>query len=127
MELNRCFFIGNLTFDPETRSTGSGHTVTTFRIAVNNRRGGESSALFLKVETWGKTAEIADKYLQKGSQCLVDGRLKIEEYTTKEGEKRTQVCVVADRLELGSRPKEVQQQGGQHSAPQQQQEDRVPF
>jgi single-strand DNA-binding protein len=106
MELNKVMLIGNLTRDPETRTIPSGATVTSFSIAVNTRRGPQNEeTLFIKVETWNKTAEIAGQYLQKGSQVLVEGRLKLEEYQTREGQQRRDPVVVADRIGLGSRPR----------------------
>jgi single-strand DNA-binding protein len=107
MDLNRVLFIGNLTRDPETRTIAStGNQVTSFAIAVNDRSRGKDKeeVMYLKVETWGKTAEIAAKYLQKGSGVLVEGRLKLEEYESRDGVKRRDPVVVADRLSLGSRP-----------------------
>jgi len=108
LNLNKVFLLGNLTFDPETRYTQSGAQVTTFRIAVNERRGGQENTMFIKVETWNKTAEIAGQYLQKGSEVLVEGRLKIDEYETRDGEKRRDAVVKADRIELGRRPRDGQ-------------------
>lgn len=106
MDFNRCIFVGNLTRDPEARTTGSGKQVTNFSIAVNNRRGGQDETIYLKVETWGRTAEIAEQYLRKGSEVLVEGRLKIDEYTTREGEKRRDPVIVADNIQLGARSRE---------------------
>src|SRR5690606_32862970 len=105
MDLNKVMLIGNLTRDPETRSTTSGHQVCNFTLAANSGYGERQATLFIKCEAWQKTAEIADQYLRKGSQCLVEGRLKIEEYQTKEGEKRRDPVVVVEKLSLGARPK----------------------
>lgn len=105
MDLNKVMFIGNLTRDPETRTLPSGATVTNFTIAVNSKRGQNEETIFLKVDTWQKTAEIAGQYLQKGSQVLVEGRLKVEEYESRDGQKRRDPVVVADRISLGPRPR----------------------
>lgn len=113
MELNKCLFIGNLTRDPETRNTSTGKTVTSFTIAVNSRRGqGKEETLFIKVDTWDRLAEIASQYLRKGSQVLVEGRIRLEEYTTREGERRQSLCLTADSFKMGARPREEGQQGG---------------
>lgn len=103
MDFNKVIMIGNLTRDPETRNIPSGAQVTTFTIAVNNRRGAgkEPETMFLKVETWDKTAEIASKYLLKGSTVLVEGRLKLEEYESKDGQKRRDPVIVARDITLG--------------------------
>ncbi|MBI1292547.1 single-stranded DNA-binding protein [bacterium] len=103
MDLNRILLIGNLTRDPEARNTPSGAVVTKFDIAVNDRSRGrdKEETMFIRVETWNKTAEIANQYLRKGSSVLVEGRLKIDEYETRDGQKRRDPVVVADRISLG--------------------------
>lgn len=106
MELNKVIMIGNLTRDPEQRTTAQGTALTKFDIAVNTRRGqGKDEVLFIRVETWQKTAEIAAQYLTKGSQVLVEGRLKSEEYETKDGQKRKDMVIVADNIRLGAKAK----------------------
>jgi single-strand DNA-binding protein len=117
MDLNRVLLIGNLTRDPETRHTTQGSQVTKFDIAVNDRSRGKENetTMFIRIETWNKTAEIAAQYLAKGSTVLVEGRLKIDEYTTKEGQKRRDPLVVADRISLGPKPRDGQGGGGARS------------
>lgn len=108
MDLNKVFLIGNLTRDPETRHTQSGQQVTNFTIAVNERSRGKQNetTMFIKVDCWGKTAELAAQYLIKGQEVLVEGRLKIEEYETREGQKRRDPAVTADRVNFGRKPRE---------------------
>lgn len=113
MDLNRVFLYGNLTRDPETRHTQSGAQVTTFSLAVNERRSGKEETMFIKIDTWNKTAELCAQYLKKGSAVLVEGRLKIEEYETKDGQKRRDPAVVADRISFG--PKSTGAGGGERS------------
>lgn len=117
MDLNRIMLIGNLTRDPETRHTQSGAQVTNFTIAVNDRSRGRQNetTMFIRVDTWNKTAEIASQYLQKGSMVLVEGRLKIDEYETRDGQKRRDPVVTADRISLGPRPRDGQGGGGGYS------------
>lgn len=112
MDLNKVMLVGNLTRDPETRHTNSGLQVTSFSIAVNDRSRGKQNetTMFIKITTFGKTAEIADKYLRKGSQVLVDGKLEIDEYETKDGQKRRDPVVIASAISLGARPRD--EQGG---------------
>ncbi len=116
MELNKVFLIGNLTRDPESRFLQSGSQVCKMGLASNRRynSGGEKreETLFIDVEAWGKTAELCSQYLRKGSQILVDGRLKMDQYQTKEGEKRTKYVIVADRVQFGSRADGGQGGGG---------------
>lgn len=109
MDLNRVMLIGNLTRDPETRNTTTGAQVTSFTIAVNERRSGkgkEEPPMFIKITTWNKTAEIAAQYLRKGSGVLVEGRLKIEEYDSRDGQKRRDPVIVADSISLGPKPRD---------------------
>lgn len=101
MNLNRVQIIGNLTRDPEGRAIPSGARVVTFGVAVNERYGQKDETIFFKVDAWGKTGEIAERYLRKGSLVYVEGRLRIEEYTTREGEKRRDVAITANNIVLG--------------------------
>ena len=103
MKFNRITLIGNLTRDPETRHSQNGKAICNFTLAVNDEFNKEEKPLFIKAVTFGKTAEVADKYLQKGAQALVEGRLKISDYETKEGEKRQSVEVIVNSLQLGSK------------------------
>jgi len=114
MELNKVFLYGNLARDPEIRHTQSGKQVANFAIAVNNRRGGNEETMFIKIEAWNKTAELCDRYLKKGSPVLIEGRLKIDEYETREGEKRRDPVVVAFNVEFG--PKSDGSGGGSSSS-----------
>lgn len=114
MELNKVMLIGNLTRDPETRHAATGTQVTTFTIAVNDRSRGKQNetTMFIKVTTFNKTAEVADKYLRKGSQVFVEGKLQIDEYETKDGQKRRDPVVIANNITLGARPRDEQGGGG---------------
>lgn len=121
MELNKVFLYGNLTADPETRYLQSGSAVCKMRLAVNRRMGGGRDAqggaqdkkeevLYIDIEAWQKTAELCQQYLKRGSSVLIEGRLRLNEYTTKEGEKRSQILVVAERVQFG--PKGAGEGGG---------------
>lgn len=113
MELNKVLLYGNLTADPETRYLQSGSAVCKMRLAVNRRMGGgrdqqqgggaekKEEVLYINVEAWQKTAELCQQYLKRGSSVLIEGRLRLDEYTTKEGEKRSQILVVAERVQFG--------------------------
>lgn len=133
VNINHCVFGGNVTRDPELRTTGTGHQVCSFSLAVNNPRKKDETE-FIKVETWRKTADVASQYLSKGSSCVVIGRFKTEKYTTKEGVERTISCLVANELILGRRPDSQPQQryeSQQQSQPQNQHSegssDDIPF
>ena len=81
--MNRCVIIGNLTRDPELKTTTSGRSVCTFTVAVNRRftnQNGEREADFIPVVVWGKQAENCAKYLLKGSSCAVSGSIQTRNY-----------------------------------------------
>lgn len=104
MELNKVLLIGNLTRDPESKATSTGALVVKMGLASNRRAGkGKEEVLYIDVEAWNKTAELCEKYLKKGSQILIDGRLKFDQYTNQQGEKRSRVFVVADRVQFGAK------------------------
>lgn len=89
--------IGRLTADPERRSTPTGKTVTTIRIACNTKMGDYEETFFTRVEGWGWTAEQMAT-LKKGDGVIVVGRSRTEEYTTTEGEKRSITKTVAEHV-----------------------------
>ncbi len=100
---NQVTLVGNLTDDPELRSTPSGIPVASFRLAVNQRvRDGEgwrdAEASFFRVNVWREQAQHAAKSLRKGARCVVVGRLKSRSWETPEGERRSVVEVEADEV-----------------------------
>ncbi len=104
---NRVILVGNLTRDVDVRFTKTGTPVTDLGLAVNDRvkRGEEwvDETTFVDVTLWGRTAEIAGEYLSKGSQVLIEGRLKLDTWE-QDGQKRHKLHVVADRMQmLGSK------------------------
>ena len=106
--LNKVFLIGNLTRPPELRYTPSGTAVADLRLAVNRNyttQGGDKreETSFLTVVVWGKQAESCGEYLDKGSPILVEGRLQTREWEAKDGQKRTVVEVVAERVQFMGR------------------------
>ena len=74
--INKFIGIGNLTKDPETRELGE-YLKCSFPIAINSTK---DEVIFLDVEAWGKTAENCKKYLTKGSQVYIEGKIKINKY-----------------------------------------------
>jgi single-strand DNA-binding protein len=105
---NRVILLGNMTRDVELKYTGGGTAVTEIGLAVNDRRKtatGEwvEETTFVDVTLWGRTAEVAGEYLHKGSQILVEGRLKLDTWET-DGQKRSKLRVVGERMQMiGSR------------------------
>ena len=105
---NRVVLAGNLTKDPELRYIPSGTAVSEIGLAVNDRvkRDGQwvEEPTFVDITLWGRTAEIANEYLNKGSNVLIEGRLKYDSWENNEGQKRSKLRVVGERLVmLGSR------------------------
>ena len=116
---NRVILIGNLTRDPELRYIPSGTAVTELGLAVNDRRkaaNGEwvEETTFIDVTLWGRTAEVATEYLNKGSPVLIEGRLKLDSWQDKNtGDKRSKLRVVGERMQmLGSKGQGGGGQGG---------------
>ncbi len=109
--LNKVFLIGNLTRDPELRYTPGGTAVADLGMAVNREftaRDGErkSETCFIDIVVWQKVAESCKEYLHKGSPVFVEGRLQLDTWQTSQGEKRSKMRVVAERVQfLDSAPK----------------------
>jgi len=104
---NRVILVGNLTRDPELRYIPSGTAVSEIGLAVNDRVKKNDQwvdeTTFVDVTLWGRTAEVANEYLSKGSNILIEGRLKLDTWE-KDGQKRSKLRVVADKMQmLGSR------------------------
>lgn len=115
--MNKVLLIGNLTRDPEMRSTQSGVAVCNFSIAVNRRfknANGEQETDFLNVIAWRQLAELCGKYLAKGRKVAVTGSIQTRQYEAKDGSKRTAWDIVADEVEFLS---PQNQQSSTQSAP----------
>jgi single-strand DNA-binding protein len=117
--VNKCIFVGRLGRDPEVRYTPSSQAIAGFSLAIDesykDREGNKvERTLWVDCVAWGKTAELCGKYLQKGRQVLIEGRLQIREYEAKDGSgKRRRAEIVADRVEfIGNRPDSGQRQPG---------------
>jgi single-strand DNA-binding protein len=100
--VNKVILVGNLGKDPEVRYVQSGNAVCTLRLAVTERRkdgdGWKDHTEWMDVVTFGKTAENAGQYLQKGRQVYVEGRLQTRQYKDKEGHDRWRTEVVANQV-----------------------------
>lgn len=97
--INRVVLMGRLVADPELKTTGSGISVTTFRIAVDRsyvKSGEERQADFFDIVAWRYTAEFICKHFRKGSLIAIDGSLQSRTYQAKDGTNRYVVEVVAD-------------------------------
>ena len=119
---NRVILLGNLTRDPELRYIANGMAVTDIGLALNDRRknaNGEwvEETTFVDVTLWGRTAEVAGEYLSKGSPVFIEGRLKLDSWETQDGQKRSKLKVVCERMQLvGGRGQGGSEGGGPRPA-----------
>lgn len=99
--LNSVCLMGRLTADPELKSTQSGVSVCSFRIAVDRTyqpKGQEKQTDFINIVTWRGTAEFVSRYFRKGQLVAVQGSIQTGQYTDRDGNKRTTFDVVADNV-----------------------------
>jgi len=106
MNLNKCFVLGNCVDAPELRSTQSGQQVATLRVATNRVWTGadkqrQQATEFHSVVLWGRLAEIASQYLQKGSLVLIEGRIQTRSWDGNDGVKKYRTEIVAESMQLG--------------------------
>ena len=116
--INRVIITGNLTRDPELRSTGSGTAVCGLRIACNTRRKDSASGEwvdkpnYFDVTIFGRQGENAAQYLSKGRGVAIDGRLEWREWQDQQGNKRQSVDIIADNVQFLGGPGDGGGNGG---------------
>src|SRR5262249_55905902 len=109
--LNKVMLIGRLTRDPEVRTFSTGGKVAKFGFAVNNRRRNPSTGewedepVFIDVDAFnrgenGKLADRVEQYLRKGQQIFIEGHLKLDQWTSQDGQKRSKLSVVCDNFQF---------------------------
>jgi len=105
--INVVVLAGNVVADPESRSTNTGKSIATFRLAVNNPLN-DKDTLFVDVDVWEKQADFVSQYVKKGSSVSVTGRLKQDSWE-KEGKKFSKILVVAERVNfVGGKKKDAE-------------------
>jgi single-strand DNA-binding protein len=126
--LNKVMLIGRLTRDPEVRTFSNGGKVAKFGFAVNNRKKNQATGqwedepVFIDIdafnrETGRKLADLVEQYLHKGHQAYIEGRLKLDQWTDKEGQKRSKLTVVLEDLQfLEPRADGANSEGGNRPA-----------
>lgn len=113
--LNRVILMGRLVADPELKTTNSGVSVCSFRIAVDRsyvKNGEQRQADFFDIVAWRSSAEFVCRHFAKGSLIAVDGQLQTRQYQTKDGSNRSAVEVVADNISFTGERKEQKQESG---------------
>ena len=106
---NKVILMGNLTRDPQLRYLPSNTPLCEFGLAVSRRyrdRDGnqKEDVCFVDITAWGRQAETINQYMSKGKPILVEGRLKLDQWTNQEGQKRSKLTVVAENFQfVGSR------------------------
>jgi len=106
---NKVILMGNLTRDPELRVTPKGTAVCQIGLAVNStykdkEGNSKEEVTFVDVDVFGRQAEVIAKYMSKGRPILIEGRLKLDSWESKEGEKRSKLKVVLENFQfVGSR------------------------
>jgi single-strand DNA-binding protein len=107
--VNKVFLIGNLTRDPELRYTPQGTAVGEFGLAINRQWKGpngekKEEVCFVDCQAWARGAEIISEYCKKGSSLFVEGRLKLDSWEGKDGQKRSRMRVVVDNFQFIGAP-----------------------
>ena len=105
MSVNKVILVGNLGKDPELRYTPSGAAVATFSLATSERYKDKSGQMQEKTEwhnivVWRNLAEICGKYLHKGKQIYIEGRIQTRSYDDRDGNKRYMTEIVADQMQM---------------------------
>ena len=100
--LNKVFFIGNLTADPELKHTTNGTSVCNFGIAINRpfAKEGQKTVDFINVVAWNKTAEFLCSYFSKGDPIFIQGRIETRDWVDDSKVKRVAIEVIVDELQF---------------------------
>lgn len=117
MSVNKVILVGNLGKDPELRYTPAGAAVATFSLATTERFKGKDGQMQEKTEwhnvvAWRQLAEICGKYLHKGKQVYIEGRIQTRSYDDRDGNKKYITEIVADQMQMLGRAGEEGGGGG---------------
>ena len=139
--INRAFLIGNLGADPETRTISNGDAMTTFSIATSERwtnKVGEKEERteWHRIVAFGKLAEICSKYLSRGKQVYIEGRIQTRKWEDREGNRRYTTEIVAGQMVMlgkkdweGTKLNSFSRYNGdfQHDSNKEEEKDVIPF
>ena len=98
--INKAIIVGNVGKDPEIRYLANGDAVTNFSVATTWKGKSEEQTEWHRITTFGKLAEICGKYLKKGSQVYIEGRLQTSKYTGKDGIERYSTDIIASQMQM---------------------------
>jgi len=115
--LNKVFLMGNLTRDPEVKYTPKGTAVGDLAIAINDSYKAQDGTIketvtYVDIEVWGRQAETCKQYLTKGRPIFVEGQLRLDQWETPQGEKKSRLKVRADRVQFLGSPSGGGNRGG---------------
>lgn len=99
MSVNKVILVGNVGGDPQVRTVGD-NKVANFTLATTERFKDKEETEWHNVAVWGKQAEIVERYVKKGSPLYIEGRIKTEKYTDKDGNDRYMVRIISSALQL---------------------------
>ena len=113
---NKVVLLGNLTRDPEKKTTSGDTSVTNFGMAMNRKYGsGENSkeeVTFVECTAWSKQADLIAQHVKKGDPLLIDGRLSLDQWNDKDGNKRSRVFVTVENFQFMPNGKGKNSEGG---------------
>lgn len=118
---SKTIVIGYLGRDPEMRYTPDGTPVCTFSVAVNDKKRDitgtdRESTMWFRVKAWGPKAEACNQYLKRGAMVYAEGRLRADEYTNRDGEKRFAMEITATEVQFLSRGEDADERGSDQPA-----------
>lgn len=130
MNLNKAMILGNLTRDPESRTTPSGQTVTSFSVATNRffvdqQKQKQQKVEFHNIVAWGRLGEICAQYLKRGQLVFVEGRIETRSWEGTDGVKKFRTEIVAEGMQMG--PKVGGGNSSYQGSPAKEQEEQVSF
>lgn len=125
--MNNVTLVGRLVRNPEMKTLSNDNAMTTFTLAVDREFSREKEADFLRIVVYGKPAENCNRYLAKGSQAAVKGRIQTGSYTKQDGTKVYTTDIVADRVEFLSSPSKPKDEYDGFHEYQDDDEDDIPF
>lgn len=106
MNLNKAMILGNLTRDPESRTTPSGQTVTNFGVATNRffvdqQKQKQQKVEFHNIVAWGRLGEVCAQYLKKGQLVFIEGRIETRSWEGQDGVKKFRTEIIAEGMQMG--------------------------